>query len=425
MVEQGPPAIGDQEVEREGQGATAFGPGARGDARGGVGLVIRRRADLEGALEHLEHAPAPLVGARLGEALAPGRLGEPGHALGQLEGGDVLVRRVGEEGMQARVEPHHHADGPRADLSGDGQPFAPRLADVGEGASPEPGVLVDLQEQHRERPAGDLDHAPQHGPVARVKKVGVALEHASAGVLEPARDAGQLGLAGAAARRRTPVGGLVLVGARGREAEGAGGDGLGGHPAHLVDLGGGGHRRVVGAALAHHEDAQGAVGHLRAHVDGARDGGEGVEVLGEGLPGEVEAGGEHGLGDVLDPFHQVDEQALSAAPHRGEADPAVAHDDRGDAVPRRRRHLGIPQGLAVVVGVDVHPARHHVEAARVDLAPAALLDRTHRGDPRAVEGHVAGEARAPRAVDHRPAPNHGVVHGLASRRPTDAVTHRR
>ena len=71
-------------------------------------------------------------------------------------------------------------------------------------------------------------------------------------------------------------------------------------------------------------------------------GGEGVEVLGEGLPGEVEAGGEHGPGDVLDAFHQVDEQSLSAGPHRGEADPAVAHDDRGDAVPRRRRHLGVP-----------------------------------------------------------------------------------
>ena len=170
VVQKGPAAIGDQEVERKGQGATAFGPGTRGDARGGVGLVIRRRADLEGALEHLEHAPAPLVGAGLGEALAPCRLGEPGHALGQLEGGDVLVRRVGEEGMQARVEPHHHADGPRADLPGDGQPVAPRLADVGEGASPEPGVLVDLQEQHRERSAGDLDHAPQHGPVAADQK---------------------------------------------------------------------------------------------------------------------------------------------------------------------------------------------------------------------------------------------------------------
>ena len=45
------------------------------------------------------------------------------------------------------------------------------------------------------------------------------------------------------------------------------------------------------------------------------------KVLGEGLPGEVEAGGEHGLGDVLDAFHQVDEQTLSAARHRARSRP--------------------------------------------------------------------------------------------------------
>jgi hypothetical protein len=61
------------------------------------------------------------------------------------------------------------------------------------------------------------------------------------------------------------------------------------------------------------------------------------------------------------------------APRR-EADAAVAHDDGGDAVPRRGRHLGIPGRLAVVVRVDVDEARRDDVARGVDLLASARQD---------------------------------------------------
>ena len=47
----------------------------------------------------------------------------------------------------------------------------------------------------------------------------------------------------------------------------------------------------------------------------------------------------------------------SAGLHRREADAAIAHHRGGDAVPGRRRRCGVPDRLAVVVGVDVDEAR--------------------------------------------------------------------
>ena len=146
-------------------------------------------------------------------------------------------------------------------------------------------------------------------------------------------------------------------------------------------------------------------------MSSTRRGVERVEVLGERLPLPVDALVQRGAGDVLDAFHQLDEEVVAAGPHRREPDAAVAHHHGGHAVPARRRHLGIPGDLAVVVRVHVDPARGDDEPVAVELLAPAPVDRAHLGDLLAVDGQVAGERRRPRAVDDRCPSHHKFVHG--------------
>ena len=177
-------------------------------------------------------------------------------------------------------------------------------------------------------------------------------------------------------------------------------------------------RDLVGVGvLAEHVGAQRGVGHLGGDVDGAGHLLERVEVLAEGLPPPVDALVERGAGDVLDRLHELDEEVLLAGPQRGEADAAVAHDDRGRAVPRRRRHLGVPGDLAVVVGVDVDPAGGDEIAAGVDLVAAVVGDPTVDGRPTAVirpssMAMSPCEAVGAGAVDDEAVADDDVVHVL-------------
>ena len=93
---------------------------------------------------------------------------------------------------------------------------------------------------------------------------------------------------------------------------------------------------------------------------------ERVHELGERLPVPREALVQHRAGDVLDAFHQLDEPLVVGGAHRREADAAVADDDGGDAVPRRRDHALAPRRLAVVVAVDVDEAGRDEQAVGVD-----------------------------------------------------------
>src|SRR5262249_56453735 len=137
---------------------------------------------------------------------------------------------------------------------------------------------------------------------------------------------------------------------------------------------------------------------------------EGVEILGEALPPPADALGERGAGDVLDALHQADEPVVAIGTRRGEANPAVAHHDRGDAMPRRRRQIRIPRRLAVVVRVDVDPAGRDDQPARVDLATALAGDVPGGGDAIAVDRDVAGARRRARAVDDGAPAQDEIVH---------------
>ena len=77
------------------------------------------------------------------------------------------------------------------------------------------------------------------------------------------------------------------------------------------------------------------------------------EVVAVGLPVPRESFEDGVGGDVLDRFHELREPALLTLAHRRERDAAVAEHDRGDAVPARRRRVGIPCDLRVEMGVHV------------------------------------------------------------------------
>ena len=68
------------------------------------------------------------------------------------------------------------------------------------------------------------------------------------------------------------------------------------------------------------------------------------------------------------PLHQADQPVMVAGAHRGEADAAIAGQDRGHAMDRGGHEPAVPGGPAArVVGVDVHEARRHQQALGVDL----------------------------------------------------------
>jgi hypothetical protein len=232
-------------------------------------------------------------------------------------------------------------------------------------------------------------------------------------VLHAERDAQQLGLGGTQRRRRVALHRAMVERARGREAESAGAHRLGRQRAHLRHLF---RRRLLQPrrALAHHEHTQRAVRQLGAEIHVARPGLERIEILAERFPGPTQSLVQGDAGDVLDTFHQLDQAVAIVRPDRCEADTAIAHYRRGDAVPARRLQTGVPHGLAVVVGVDVDEARRDQQALGVDLFGAFPRNSANRRDLAVLDRDI-GLARAiARAVGHRAATDDQIVvrHGF-------------
>ena len=195
-------------------------------------------------------------------------------------------------------------------------------------------------------------------------------------------------------RARHQVAGLVdvPVEARGGKPQCAGFESRAGQPAHLGHVCG---RRIVVAALAHDVVAHGHVRYLGPHVHGVR-GVDAVEIFGERFPAPGNAVMERGAGNVLHAFHELHQLVLGAGPHRRETDAAIAHDDRGDAVPAARGDLLVPADLAVVVGVDVDETRGQQLAPGIDDAPGlrrAAPRGRNLGDLPAVDDDIPAPCR--------------------------------
>ena len=154
--------------------------------------------------------------------------------------------------------------------------------------------------------------------------------------------------------------------------------------------------------------------HLRADVDRALHLLDRVHVLGKGFPAPLDTFGERGAGNVLDAFHQADEEFFLAGLDGREADAAVAHHQRGDAVPARRRQIRVPRDLAVVVSVDVDEAGRDEQTGRVDFAPRRASLAADRSDLAAIDSDVADEAGLAGAVDDFSIADYEVMHALGS-----------
>ena len=238
------------------------------------------------------------------------------------------------------------------------------------------------------------------------------LEDAAAALAHAARDRFQLGVAGEGAGSGDAGLGAMDHGAVGREAQRAGLDGLAheaGHVRQFFVVG----LDVVRAALAHHVAAQRAVRDLRRDVHHARLAVDGVEVLREGLPLPGDAGRHRRGRDVLDGVEQVQQPLALGGADGGEADAAVAHDDRRDAVVAGGIEVRVPRHLGIHVGVDVDPARGDELAGGIDLALAGAHVVADGGDAVAVDADVGGELGHTGAVEDAAVADADLVHGVS------------
>jgi hypothetical protein len=401
-VEEGVSLVGDQVVVDEVEDVDALAIGPPGEAVVGVRLVVRRVVEGVDAVEGVEQAAlAPRLGpvgaGRLEEPFAERRGGEHRHLLGQRPPGDLAVDGVGEERVERALQAEQQAHRPRGDLGAHRDAVVVGLRQQVE--EPPPVAAEPFDHRERQGPSRDLGHRAEQAELGvDVAEVGHDLEHAPAGGADGGGDADQLVGLGGERGRGLALAGAVVERARGGEAESAGGDALAGELGHGRDVVGGG-GLAGGAALAHDVEAQGAVGHLERHVDVEAAGGDDVDEVGERLPRPGQALVEHDAGDVLDALHQLDEPLVVGGADRGEADAAVAGDDRGDPVPRRRDHALVPRGLAVVVGVDVDEAGGDQQAVGVDRAPGGAVDLADGGDHPVGDGDVGGAGRGTGAVD--------------------------
>ena len=420
LVEELLAAVAQQQVVHHLHRRDARGLGQARHAALAVRLVVRALAQGEDAPQEAIEAGdlAPHRRRRRG-ADQGGVFGEQGGAdIRAAHGGHLVLDgqglelglpgRAGEEDVEVRGQAVQHARRPAGDLRADVHALLAGLlgdvehlvALVGAGRGGHEG----------DGQAGFLHEALDPGPLVIVAQVvGDHLEDAVGEALHGQAQGQHLVRAGEGAGDVDAVDVLVQQGAGGGEAQGAGGHALADDAGHLGDLSG--VRPVVGvAAVAQHVGADRAVRDVDAHVDGPGLGLQRVEVFREGLPLPVDALGQGRAGDVLDPLHQLDQEVLLAGADRREADPAVAHDGGGHAVPAGGGHHGVPCGLAVIVGVDVHPAGGDDQAGRVDLPPCRALDLAHRDDPVAPDPDVADEGLRARPVHEGSAANDEVQH---------------
>ena len=146
--------------------------------------------------------------------------------------------------------------------------------------------------------------------------------------------------------------------------------------APISSCGGGALGRVVAHDVAPHR----AVSDVRAHVH-AEPTIEPVEEVGEASHRGSAPLGERVRRHALHPAQHLEQPRRRRRGFGGrEGESAVPGEQRGDAVPRRRRRGRIPVELRVVVGVDVDEAGRHEQAVGVDDPRGGFveLDRRRR-----------------------------------------------
>ena len=320
------------------------------------------------------------------DPLAASGIAQGGDALGERELGDLDEARLVEEGVE-RVPGQQQSAGPVDRHRDELRPLAVGGVRHLEELPPELGLDVVLGDREEDGAAGVEAHLSVEGELAaeavRVfahQAGGHDLEEAAAVLLGGLQDRvhlprlGEGSGDGFAARRGVERDAIA------REGDRTGVDGLGGEPRHLGDLCVA-RRAVHVAVVADRIGPECAVRQLGRDLDRAGLRGQRVEILREALPGPLDPVVERGPGNVLDAFHQVDEDVLVVRPDRREADAAVAHHDGRHAVVRGGGEAIVPGRLAVVVGVRIDESGSDEEALGLDdFRGVRGLDRPRFGD---------------------------------------------
>ena len=364
------------------------------------------------------------------------RLAHLDQAFGERQLANSEVGRTTHEGV-VRGQADHDARRPRPDLRE--QRCAPGVvcAHAIDDLAPVFGPLRDLEQREGEwSPAHlrDLRHEVDLGhQVVRFRHASRLtaaqrarrdhLEHATFGGPHGRRYREHLVVLGKGARHGLSAHRDVPENPRSRETDGTGVEGLGDDALHLPQI-----RfvcRLVGTtAIAHDVVAHGAVGDERTDVERVLPARQEVEVLGIALPcAPGHAFVERRAGYVLDALHELDQILLAARRNGGEADAAVAHHDRGDAMARGGVHVRIPGHLAVIVRVHVDPAGRNDAALCIDdLSRIARERLADRDDDPILQGNVAGHGVRARTIHEQAISDQRVEHCLGSscRRPVIA-----
>ncbi len=160
-------------------------------------------------------------------------------------------------------------------------------------------------------------------------------------------------------------------------------------------------RRPVHRFLAHHVMAKRRQRREEAEVDGGAAPLGRVEEFREGLPVPGHALAQRVVGNRLDIGQIPGGDFARFRFARRHADAAVAHHDRGDAVPRSAADKRIPADLRIVMGMRIDEARADDQVGSIDHPRRALLDLTNLGNPIADHRDIGTKARRAGAVDHR------------------------
>ncbi len=126
----------------------------------------------------------------------------------------------------------------------------------------------------------------------------------------------------------------------------------------------------------------------------------GVEKLGEGLPVPGDAAIEHLERNTLD-IDEIAHRDFACLGLAGrDADAAIAHHHRSDAVPRGRADRRVPADLRVVMRVRVDKTGRDDAIGRIDDLRRAVADPADFGDFSVFNGDIGLAARRSGAIDH-------------------------
>ena len=397
--------MGDELVEHELHRRHTGATGDGSDAVDGVGFVVdvrvvdrpmRPRPLSDRGLEE-----AAVVGHVLDDAPAPFGFGEGGESLCQRQCGDLLVRAVEEQRVDAALQAVQDPDAATGHLGRRSADHLVRFVQQAQHVAPHLGGLVGLVEVDADRLAGecrDLAHPRPllHGYSAwsganwntpwPTREIAVAMPSSSrSSALVPGTSSPSFAL----------WIGVRLVLNPNAPARSASSTNRAISPMSASVAG------SLRAPIAHHVRAERAVADLGADVHHPWQLLEHVEVLGVALPTPFEALGERTSRNVLHALHQLDQPLVTIGRGGCEADATVAHDRRRDAVPTRRGDERIPGHLCVVVRVGVDEARRQQQTVGVEGAAAGgeRACRLDGGDQFAVDAHVGRPAGGTAAVD--------------------------